>query len=225
MTVRGGRSQNFGTSNGKWSTTPNDYKTPELLRDVVGTKGKPKSIGESVMGTNPRHSPKYSEYSKNCQRCVVAYELRRRGYDVEALAAYKGNKENRVAHIDQRRNLYNGFWKGAFRNGRNEDVSARTPDKVIQNIEKKMQSYGSGSRAVIQVFWKGGGGHVFNIENDHGRIVWVEAQSGRMRNPRETMSHADTSSVNIVRTDNLRISDRIREFVGQSKNLSKKRAR
>lgn len=39
---------------------------------------------------NPNYK-KGGSYAKNCQTCVVAYELRRRGFDVEALNNYKGS--------------------------------------------------------------------------------------------------------------------------------------
>ncbi|MBR2683019.1 MAG: hypothetical protein IKE22_07135, partial [Atopobiaceae bacterium] len=59
------------------------------------------------------------------------------------------------------------------------------------------------------------GGHVFNVENQGGRIVYVEAQTGRIKNIGSTMSHVRTNSVNLVRTDNLRISERAKRFVIQ----------
>ena len=39
---------------------------------------------------NPNYK-KGGGYAKNCQTCVVAYELRRRGFNVEALSNYKGS--------------------------------------------------------------------------------------------------------------------------------------
>ena len=47
-------------------------------------KGPPLSIEEAEEGTNP-HYAQGREYQINCQRCVTAYELRRRGYLVTAL--------------------------------------------------------------------------------------------------------------------------------------------
>ena len=78
-----------------------------------------------------------------------------------------------------------------------------------------MKSYGSGSRAVIQIFYKGGGGHVFNVENQRGRVVFVEAQTGKIKNIKQTMSSVRTESVNLVRTDNLRLSERAKNFVAK----------
>ena len=88
---------------------------------------------------------------------------------------------------------------------------------VMDNIADKMHSYGDGSRAVIQILYRGGGGHVFNVENDNGRIVYIEAQTGKIKDMPRTMKSVRTDSVNIVRVDNLRVSERAKNFVKKSK--------
>lgn len=53
------------------------------INDVIGAQGEPMEPEEAIQA-----NPRYDEgggYKNNCQRCVPAYELRRRGYDVEAL--------------------------------------------------------------------------------------------------------------------------------------------
>lgn len=47
------------------------------LKKSIGKKGKPYSIDNALKNVNPNHSYEYSEFSENCQRCVIAYELRR----------------------------------------------------------------------------------------------------------------------------------------------------
>lgn len=42
------------------------------------------SIIADIKATNPRFFTHTHEYMENCQRCVVAYEARRRGYNVIA---------------------------------------------------------------------------------------------------------------------------------------------
>ena len=49
--------------------------------------------------------------------------------------------------------------------------------------------------------------------SQHGRMVYVEAQRGKMRSIRKTLGSVVTESVNLVRTDNLRLSDRAKNFV------------
>ncbi|WP_417303116.1 toxin glutamine deamidase domain-containing protein [Ellagibacter isourolithinifaciens] len=188
-------------------------KVPESLKEAIGSKGAPNSIAESVVKTNPNYNASYREFSENCQRCVVAYELNRRGYNVTALPTFKGDTLPNVAHYNMKSGTFEGRWKGAFRNAKTVNVGAKTEAGAIANIESAMKSYGSGSRAVVQIFYKGGGGHVFNVENQRGRIVYVEAQAGKMKNIERTMRSVDSMSVNLVRTDNLKLSDRARNFV------------
>ena len=210
----GGRGTSSFTTRqtGKWSSDLGST-VPQNLKEAIGTKGKPNSIADSIIETNPHWNTSYREFSENCQRCVVAYELNRRGYDVTALPTYKGDTLPNVAHYNPGTGIYEGRWKGAFRDAKTVNVGASSESGTISNIESRMRSYGSGSRAVIQIFYKGGGGHVFNVENQRGRIVYVEAQAGKIKNIKQTMSSVKTESVNLVRTDNLRLSDRAKNFV------------
>ena len=212
----GGRgSSSFTTrQTGSWSGGLGGV-VPETLREAIGTRGYPNSISESIVSTNPHHSYDFREYSENCQRCVVAYELNRRGYDVTALPTYQGDRLGEVAYYSPATGTYEGRWKGAFQNARTTNVGSNTESGAISNIESTMRSYGPGARAVVQIFYRSGGGHVFNVENQGGRIVYVEAQTGRIKNIGSTMSHVRTNSVNLVRTDNLRISERAKRFVIQ----------
>lgn len=189
---------------------------PGTLREAVGTKGKPLSIRQSYEKANPYFSKEYAEYSSNCQRCVVANEFRRRGYDVMALPTYKGDKKPRVA-FSAKDGTVNGHWMGAFKGAKAEYVGNRSSEKVVGNIKSKMRSYGRGSRGVVQVFWKNGGGHVFNVENVGGKIKAFDAQTGKSVSLSDYIGKASGSSVNLIRTDNLRISNRAREFVTKSR--------
>ena len=66
------------------------------LSDALIEQGKPMTHEEA----NEHHAnPNYQKgvrngYSQNCQSCVVAYELRRRGYDVEAFMRIVGDSNN-----------------------------------------------------------------------------------------------------------------------------------
>ena len=194
-------------------------KVPATLKEAIGTKGRALGIVDSFYDANPYYNRDYAAYSMNCQRCVVAYELRRRGYDVQAAPTYQGDKLPRV--VFAKGGAYSGNWRGAFQKSKITKVGERgnnpkAEKKVINNIESNMNKWGSGSRAVVQVFWRGGGGHVFNVENDRGRMVYVDAQTHKRVNIGDYMSGAQTSSVNLIRTDDLRVSDRAKNFVVQA---------
>lgn len=133
-----------------------------------------------------------------------------------------GDKLPKVAYYDPKRGTWEGRWKGAFQGAKtiNVGVKGNTPSTeraVIGNLESNMQSFGPGSRGVVQVFWRRGGGHVFNVENDGGRIRYVDAQTGKQVRISDYIHSAKTSSVNLVRTDNLRVSERAKNFVTQKR--------
>lgn len=193
---------------------------PETMGEALGEKGSPIGLVKAYSEANPHWSRSYREYSQNCQRCVVAYELRRRGYDVVAQPTYEGDRMPLVAWQRGFTGEIYSRWQGAFLHSKSIDVSAspvssgsRAVNEVIGNINGKLRDWGPGSRGIVRVRWKNGGGHVFNVENHGGTPVWVDAQLGQRVNMREYISDAQTWSVGMVRTDNLRLSSRVRNMV------------
>lgn len=184
----------------------------------MGEKGRPIGIGEAVVGANPYFDPTgtYAEFNMNCNRCVVAYEARRRGYDVVAQPTYENDTfGQRVVAPD---GTINARWQGAFQGAKTEMVGGKNTNEVISNINGKMETWGNGSRAVVGVTWSpqvGGGGHVFNVERQSGRNYFVDAQSGERYNPRQVFSMVVPNSVRLVRTDNLKFSSRAMRAVEQ----------
>lgn len=190
-------------------------RVDETLKEAIGAKGEPMGIALAASGANPlfnEDSP-YAEYSANCQRVVVAYELRRRGYDVVAQPTYKGDVLGGVAHVDHDRRIIYSRWTGAFKGAKVESVGGHNGEKMIANIEKAMSDYGNGSRAVLQVQWRNGGAHVFNVERRNGSTVYIDAQINKQYNAVYLMNSVKPGSANIVRTDNLKLSDRAKNSV------------
>ena len=183
------------------------------MREAIGTRGEPESIASAAANANPLFSREHSEYSENCQRAVIAYELRRRGYKVFSQPTFQGDELPRVAHVDKRTGVMTARWAGAFQDAKFEHVGARNGAKMVSNVEEKMRAYGNGSRAVLQVQWKNGGGHVFNVENSNGRTTFVDAQVNKRYSGAYLAKNVKPGSVNIIRTDNLRISDRAKKSV------------
>lgn len=213
----GGRGASYlpptGSNNGNWATSVGT-RIAETLKEAIGKKGKSMEMKEAYEGANPnfdRSLLPYSEYTENCQRCVVAYELRRRGYNVTAQPTYQGDT---LPISMVRGNVKWGRWQGAFKGARPESVGGKTSDKVYDNIMAKMNKYGNGSRAVVSITYKGQRiGHVFNIENRKGTIMAVDAQSGERIRLRQFLKITENSRTTIVRTDNLRVSDRAKNMV------------
>lgn len=202
------------SGNGQWSTSPNT-KSPSTLKEALGKKGRAMSIEKAASGANPYYNGDYREFSENCQRCVVAYEARRRGYNVVAQPTYQGDQMPHVVRIPGT-DVTNGRWQGAFQGAKAESVSAKTSSAVNNKINAKMASYGDGSRAVIGVQWKNGsGGHVFIAERKNGTTYLIDPQVGG-RYSSKVFNEVDTSRVRLVRTDNLKFSNRAMKSVEQA---------
>ena len=174
---------------------------PQNLKAAIGQKGRSISVQEAAANANPFYSTRGAEgdFSENCQRCVVAYELRRRGYDVVALPTYAGDT------LPSR-----GRWQGAFQKARTIDVGSSNPKTAQTNLESQMKSFGNGSRGVVRI-----PGHVFNVENVGGKIRYVDAQTNTIYNSNNVFSRLGKKAVNVqlIRTDNLRISERAKKSV------------
>ncbi|MBR4738011.1 MAG: minor capsid protein [Rhodocyclaceae bacterium] len=107
-------------------------------------------------------------YTRNCQRCVIAYELRRRGYDVTALA-----------YIDEEDEILKR-WPEVF-GGKLYGVKEADTNSALSSLEAKISSYGDGSRSIVIVHWdddENDNGHAFIAENIHGKVVYIDPQSG-----------------------------------------------
>ncbi len=187
------------------------------LGEALGRRGEPQSIEQASQGANPLWSPQYSEYSENCQRAVVAYELRRRGYDVVAQPTYRQDTMGSIVFVNKKANTIHSRWSGAFQKARPESVGAPSGDRMISRLDSKMASYGDGARAVVQVQWRKGGGHVFVAERKNGKTVYIDPQINRRYTAEYIAGSVKPGSVNLVRTDNLRVSERAKNSVTHRK--------
>lgn len=159
---------------------------PPDLADV------PRIVGDhsaefDMMVTNPHFtSTGAGPFDNNCVNCSQAWELRRRGFDVTAQPL--GNN---------------------YSNGRNSDAALfnwRDPqgkvrkftDASLVGVDNIVKSWPPKSRGWIVVYWKGGGSHIFAVEN--GR--WIDPQSGRVVD-RERFLQGSLSRMKVMRTDDL----------------------
>lgn len=190
-----------GGGSGNEPITVHPYRVnPQDLKEAIGTKGRPIGIANAIEGANPFYKGgDDGDYSQNCQRAVVAYELRRRGYDVIALPTFPGDK------------LPSGNrWLGAFRHAKTVSVGSTNPRVAQARLEAQMKSYGNGARGIVKI-----PGHVFNVENVGGKVRYVDAQTNTIYTSNNVFARLGRSaqSVELVRTDNLRLSDRARKSV------------
>lgn len=143
-------------------------------------------------------NPNYNlarQWKINCQRCVPAFEMRRRGYDVTTLPRDKG--------FDTL--AYNPFqvWK-------NPEVIS-TSGSGMREIENQMSQWGDGARAEIVVMWKGvPSGHAFFAERVNGKTRFYDPQNGSA-DVSKYFERVEPGSVRFCRIDNLEPSEKIND--------------
>jgi hypothetical protein len=210
---RGGKRRGGGGGQPNWSKSPNPYQIPATLSEAIGKQGAPKSMSEAWFDSNPYYSPNYAEFSENCQRCVMAYEMRRRGYDVEALPTYETDTMPQ----------YNE-WTKALSGMTTVDVGRTTERGTIGAIERQMSEWGEGARAILRIKWAGSnrGGHVINVEYKNGKLNAYDVQVARDSHQnsaggkellKEYMQYTTLSRTQLLRTDNAKITDNMRFMV------------
>lgn len=140
-------------------------------RSVGAKKGTPMSAADAISGANPNYSTGGKPYHINCQRCVQAHELRRRGYDV--IAKPKPSTGNTVTWGSEcfiQPGQYQASWQ------------AFTLSQTEAAVKRELAAAPEGARYAIYVKWKGrgAGAHVFIGEKSGGVVRYMDPQNGAM---------------------------------------------
>lgn len=159
---------------------------------------------------------KGNEYGVNCQSCVVANELRRRGYDVTALPNLekKGNIPHELSYrtnwawIDPKtmvmpvKKTAGGIYD-VTRTGALKSKSIKELTKELVELVKELGRYH------IDFSWKGrNSGHIITLEKSlDGKIVIYDPQTGKIKNWGELSKEISLKyGVNVLRVDNLLVN-------------------
>lgn len=162
------------------------------------------TVSHDIAATNPSFEKARKagdfRYTENCQRCVPAYEMRRRGYDVVAKPR-EADKDGKPSATDRAWNGWMNIFKGANFEPCNGTGKAKCDDL--------MKQWGDGARAEVYVAWSGSqSAHVFVAENREGKVVYLDPQSGK-EDVSDYFKSVRKGSTMIARIDNLDPSDLI----------------
>ena len=153
------------------NTNQSEYY-PESIANVK--RGNPMTFDEADhKSANPNYKTDWS-YKENCQTCVVAYEARLRGYDVEANPMKYGSMADRVS-------LNTSLPWIDPKTGKNPeyifDETANNPELFKGFLEKTIKS---NQRYTLQFIWKKGGGHIISADRtEKGKIRLYDPQNGK----------------------------------------------
>ena len=160
-------------------------------RDLSGLlpvmQGKIMNMTEADgMKVNPHFSDMnavVAGYYSNCQTCTMAYELRRRGFNIEAAPSPLINNVPDFYHFCARKKTsFDERWlledgRKATRSSSYRTISKNTKEEKLKYIE---ESTGEVGRYEILVQWNSRDGHVFCLERTKdGNLIWFDPQSGR----------------------------------------------
>ena len=156
---------------------------------VFGRIAGEHSIQQDVAAVNPKYETDALEYTLNCGNCTVAYELRRRGLDVDA---------------QPQEWMLPSEWASMFEGFSRQTLTSRTKAKALTEIEHEVLSWGEGARGAIYGVPSGEGkGHFFSVEVNEGKAVFVDSQVGKI-DVREYFNGLEPSLIVYGRLDNLK---------------------
>lgn len=126
-------------------------------------------------------------YYHNCQTCTMAYELRRRGFDVEAIANPIVKGFNNYRDFTQFCSVNNLNWRDRFLTSEGKPAgyassSALKKDTITEKLSFIEAQTTQQGRYEIYCVWKGKkvSAHVFIIERQkNGELLWFDPQSAR----------------------------------------------
>ena len=162
-------------------------------------------IDRDVANTNPAFNSGNPGYKQNCQRCVAAYEMRRRGYDVIAKSAVV-NENGLLSRKDPLYFKWDKIFSGA------RFLHCQGEDGGLEDIIAKMDIWGDGAVAEINVQWNATEAHVFIAERINGAVRFVDPQNGNT-DCSSYFTNAINGATMVARIDNLEPTELIEKCI------------
>lgn len=202
-------------------------------------KSKPTTCDEDMALVNPDYDKSDPLTSQNCAYCTMAYDMRRRGYDIESkydsnglstyqvlrnydwTAARKQFKQETGIDADLTdfpdaliHTVYfesNSKERELDAHSRFDDAPTHDRKEAVTRLERELSNYGEGSRGMIAMSWKFGGAHAIAWEVQNGKVVYRDCQVNKKIDISTYMSRSD--EMQYVRLDNLSLDTRMQENV------------
>lgn len=191
------------------------FKTNTNLSKKMDAQALKDSV---VKGVNPDYG-KFGT-KMNCRRCTMAYEMRRRGFDVAATRSNSstGQSLEGLYNATHKSNQIKGGRVGLFGDllkGNSSSVSGFMKNQSIIEPDSNVGSYGKkifdslsknpdGARGEIVLDWSFGGAHSIAWEIVNNKPVIFDCQSGEMFDSVEKFAKY---SKNAVKATSMRLDD------------------
>lgn len=211
------KSESFKDFKKKYLKLPENADTIDLKPDAL----HPENLAGVKRGAEMSHAdadsgkvnPKYREnvghngYHINCQSCVVNYEARRRGYDVETLPNYNNpiakaiSYNTNLAWIDPD----TGMTPPIKRSG------VKTAKQLVKYVNENVKE---GERYTFQFYWRNyNSGHIVTMYKENGQVIMYDPQPNTVTKGDDRLEsyfkniqfrqYGHDVSPNLLRVDNL----------------------
>ena len=182
----------------------------------LSLKTKATTLDEDMEAVNPiYHTNNKSHYDENCGACTIAYDLRRRGYDVAAVNedTYRksGGTLNDLVDCYDNAKLIDMSYIARKYNISEKSSTGHPTKELVSCMEKEMLSEGDGARGNFLTVWSLGGGHSISWEVENGEIVYRDCQTNEKVELDKWLGMSD--EFYYFRTDNLTPNERIEDYV------------
>ena len=182
----------------------------------LSLKTKATTLDEDMEAVNPiYHTNDKSHYDENCGACTIAYDLRRRGYDVAAVDedTYRksGGTLNDLVDCYDNAKLIDMSYIARKYNISEKSSTGHPTKELVSCMEKEMLSEGDGARGNFLTVWSLGGGHSISWEVENGEIVYRDCQTNEKVELDKWLGMSD--EFYYFRTDNLTPNERIEDYV------------
>lgn len=141
---------------------------------------------------------KDSTATQNCSYCTAAYDLRQRGYDVEA---GPWTSTDPVTTYSEIASWYDG------EEAHYKEYDSRSSKLMASKIEDELVSQGDGARGHFMLYWENGGGHDVIYEVKDNNVVLRDCQTNQTLALNDYMQYAN--GVIYFRTDNIEPNDKV----------------
>ena len=187
--------------NGEWRYWRDDKNRVEEMLPNLKRKTIETNQNEDMAACNPKYL-KGGVYKNNCISCALAYDMRRRGYDVESSPIDTTSATNGSLPVQL------GFYKG-------EKLEVFEVPKDLYAATKQFSNqilkYGDGSRGMLRIRWKNGDGHAAVWEVNGNSVIIRDPQNNTIIDLSDYMRRAKTFYY--FRTDNLEPTEKVTRFV------------
>ena len=187
--------------NGEWRYWRDSKNHAEEMLPNLKQKTGVMTPKDDMAACNPKYS-KGGVYKNNCISCALAYDMRRRGYDVESAPIDTTSAVN--GSLSVQLDFYKGEKLETFE-------VPKDPDVAIKQFTNRFLEYGDGSRGMLRIRWKNGDGHAAVWEVDDGSVMIRDPQNNTIVDLSDYMSRAKTFYY--FRTDNLELTNKAFRFV------------